>query len=464
MIRALFDNPVSRTFIALTFALVSVLLAFGLYVTSPASFGVPNAGLNTSTIYYFADDWSVSFDYLDLEVPRGSLVVPGYNEGRVNAVLIISGDDAPGRFNLSLPQEHRGELPDTITSGTDQILLLIENNDYVNVIRDSGDTILLRADETDVPTRYLENQLEQARDLLSRYEMFGFTNYLPPTQEMVLLQIWTQRMGVVTYYEDQTVHVSGMNFDVEFQHPELEQPFYPPQGFPERVALYGILLWLGAMSIIAFVTGGLDMKALPVKGEYNPFHTIAGLLGAFIAAWGLHLYDVHFHPSQFWLAIVWTLPLALVGFWMYQARLPLSYPGISKRGLVHAVILAAVVTAFVTLGTTTRIPVGIDWHAGLFFSSLVAIVFREAFLRGFCQRVLSHWLTPWAGLLITSVIWALITASVDIGVMNHQVVLLLLSRGGQSLLVGYSYHRTGNIFAPGILATLLELAPQMLVF
>lgn len=464
MLKNLFANPVTRTFIALLISVLAVLGAFLTYVTSPESFGKTDIKFDTDTIYYFADDWSLAYDYLDFAFFSGTLVIPAYHQGRVVAVLLIPPEEYPGVLGLTLPKEFRGELPEKIEDNLDQALIMLDYMDYKKIIQDSGDTILLRAEnleEGDIPKKYLNRQLENGYDLLASYDLFGFTNWLLPSPQTVLLRLWGQRLGPFTYYEDTLVRVSGADIDIEFAHPNLKTRYYPPVDYRSRAGLYMFFLGLSALGLIAFIAGGLEIPEQEITGQYHTLFTLAALLGALLYSWALALFQTFFQPPLWGLACLWLLPLAFVAVWARQARLEPSFFGLSTRGLAVGIVAALSITAFLALGSTFAIPVGVKLQSSYLILAL-AILLREGLLRGFCQRVLSHWLHPLAGVLIISFAWAAITAfSAGTG---GGLVLPLISALGRSLLVGYLYLRTNNLWATGLLAALLELAPLILVY
>lgn len=461
MLKTLFNNPVSRTFIALVLSVAAVLGAFLIYVTAPENFGETDIRFDFDTVYFFADDWSLAYDYLEFEFAPGTLVVPGYHHGRVNSVLLIPPEEYPGSITLHLPEEHRGELPTLVQDNLDQALIMLDYNDYKNIIRDTGDTILLRAEEVELPDNYLRRQLDHGRGLLSSYSLFGFDNWLMPTPQTVLVQFWGQKLGSFTYYEDTEVRIKGMDFDVTFAHPHLESQFYPPINYETRALLYMVFLAIAGFGIISFVSGGLENKQAEVRGEYQPLWTAAALTGGMIYAWLLTAFQIHFDPSMLGLALLWGLPLPLIGTWAWHSRLEPQFFGISLRGLLVGVIAALAVGIFITLGSTFTLPRSLAWSTTL-VPLFGAIVFREALLRGFCQRILSHWLHPLAGVIIISALWALIL--MGSGLVSGLGMLPFVSALGRSLLIGYIYYRTNNIFAPGLLAGILGIAPLVLGF
>jgi membrane protease YdiL (CAAX protease family) len=463
MLKNLLSNPVSRTFIALMIAVAAVLGAFLTYVTAPVSFGETDIRFDNDTVFYFADDWSLAYDFMQFEFAPGTLVVPGYHRGRVTSVLIIAPEEHPGSMTLQLPQEHRGDLPEIIQDNLKQVLIMLDYTDYKKIIRDTGDTILLRAQDVEIPERYLTRQLDYGYGLLTSYNLYGFTNWLPPTSQTVLVRLWGQRMGTFTYYEDAHVYVDGTDFTVSFTHPKLEQQFYPPEGHKIRALLYMVFLGIAAAGLTGFIAGGLENQHKEVRGEYAPLWTAAALSGALLYALLLTLFEFHFQPSLLGMAALWVLPLLLIAAWARQARLEPQFFGITTHGLMVGVVGAMAVSIFIALGSTFTLPTGLNFNLFQAVSLLLATVFREALLRGFCQRILSHWLEPLAGLLIVSVIWALIVAGSGLA-GGPGFLLPLVSAMGRSLLVGYMFYRTNNLLASGLLATLLEIGPMMLVF
>lgn len=464
MLKTLFANPVTRTFIALLISVLAVLGAFLTYVTAPESFGKTDIKFATDTIYYFADDWSLAYDYLAFSFYSGTLVIPAYHQGRVVAVLLIPPEEYPGVLSITLPEEFRGDLPEKVEDNLDQALIMLDYLDYKKIIQDSGDTILLRAedlDEDDIPKQYLNRQLENGYNLLANYDIFGYTNWLLPSPQTVLLRLWGQRLGPFTYYEDTQVRVSGADIDIEFAHPKLETRYYPPVDYRGRVGVYMFFLVLAALGLIAFLSGGLDKEEQEVTGQDHFLFTLASLLGALLYSWALSLFQTYFQPPFWGMASLWLLPLILVAAWARQARLKPDFFGLSIRGLAAGVAAALSITAFFALGSTFALPAGIHWHSSYLVLAL-AILFREGLLRGFCQRVLSHWLHPLAGVLIVSCAWAAIT--VFSAYTGGGLILPVLSALGSSLLVGFLYLRTNNLLAAGLLAALLELAPLILAF
>jgi len=465
MLKSLLTNSVSRTFIALILAVTAVLGAFLTYVTAPESFGKPDIHFDTGTIYYFADDWRLAYDYLEFKFFPGTLVVPGYHHGQIVAVLIIPPEDYPGELTMNLPLEHRGELPGLVQDNLDQVLIMMNYSDYNNIIRDSGDTILLRAQgiEAEMPSHYFSRQLDHGHSLLTSYDLFGFTNWLLPTPQTVLLRLWGQRLGAFTYYEDSQVTVTGIDFNIQFNHPALETHYYPPIGYQIRSLFYMIFLGLAAASMMAFISGGLDFKETVVKGEYQTHWVTAALAGSILYAMLLHNFQLFFQPSSLGMAALWLLPLLLIIAWAHQARLRPSFFGITTSGLVVGIIAAISVTLFLSLGSTFTLPTGVNWNTSLIASLALATILREALLRGFCQRIISHWLHPLAGIMIVSSAWAVIV--VLTGDMNGAGLLLpIVSTLGRSLLIGYLYYRTNNLLATGVLSALLEIAPMILSY
>lgn len=462
MLKTLFSNPITRTFIALIIAIMAVLGAFFTYVTAPESFGKTDIKFTTETIYYFADDWSLAYDYLDFKFASGTLVIPAYYQGRVVAVLLIPPEGYPGIIGISLPQEFRGDLPERIEDNLDQALIMLDYLDYKNIIQDSGDTILLRAEdltERDIPKKYLSRQLQNGYNLLSSYDIYGFSNWLLPTPQTVLLSLWGQRLGAFDYYEDYQVSISGADLDISFIHPELSTQYYPPEDYIPRIAVYMLFLSLAAVALIALIAGGLDHRKRDVSGEYQVVWISVALFGALVYAWMLTNFEMYFQPPLFGLAALWLLPLLLIATWAYKSRLGPDFFGITSRGLVEGLVAAISVSVFISLGATFALPAGIDWNTSLVISIILVVMFREALLRGFCQRILSHWLHPLVGIITVSCAWGLtvfFTDSIGVG------LLPLLSALGPSLLVGFLYYRTDNLIAAGLLAALLELAPILL--
>jgi|GEM_PF-1288931 len=464
MLKTLLSNPVSRTFIALIIAVLAVLGAFLTYVTAPESFGETAIRFETDTIYYFADDWSLAYDYLEFDFPPGTLVIPGYHQGRVVAVLLISPGDNPGDFTLSLPRDYRGDLPGSIQDSLDQALLMLNYTDYNKLFRDSGDTILLRAQdvtEEQIPQRYILRQMDNGYNLLVNYDLYGFTNWLLPGPQTALARFWGQRLGTLTYYEDTQVKVSSANFEINFSHPGLEESFYPPGDYQTRAGIYIVFLGLAAAGLIAFLCGGLENQHYKLNGEYQPLWTILALFGAMLYACLLAVFDVYFQPPTLGLAALWALPLALVGIWAHQAHLTPDFFGLTRRGLVSGVISALFVSIFIALGATFTLPTGITGDTSLALSLGLMVLLREALLRGFCQRILSHWLHPLLGLLLVSSLWAAIVVFTG---PTSGALLPWLSALGKSLLIGYLYYRSNNLLATGLLAALLEIAAVLLIY
>lgn len=463
MLKNLLSNPVTRTFFALVIAIVAVLGSFFIYVTAPDDFGNTSVLFDLDTIYYFADSWSVAYDYAEITFFSGTLVIPGYHRGRVVAVLLIPPAEQPGTVSLSFPSEYKGDLPNIIEDNLEQGLILLDHADYTKILRDSGDTILLRADEVteaEVPNHYLKRQLEQGYNLLTSYNIFGYTNWLLPTPQTVLLRMWGQRLGMVTYYEDAQVIVKAPDFSLHFKHPEIVEQYYPPVSYKFRAMVYMIFLTLAAISLIAFIAGGLEVREKEVKGQYNVVQTIVTLFGALLYAAALSAFDQFFQPSPYATMALWLLPLVGVIIWSRKDRLELNFFGISSRGLVTGLIAAFSVCIFIALGSAFSLPVGLRFEYILLPLGL-AVLLREALVRGFCQRVLSHWLHPLAGLFIASGAWALIAVLAGPGAIG---LLPLVSAFCTSLVVGYLYYCSKNLIATCLLATLLELAPMIIKF
>lgn len=463
MLKTLLSNPVTRIFIALIISVAAVLGAFMSYITAPDSFGKTAVQFDTDTVYYIADEWNLGYDYLKFKFYPGTLVIPGYHQGRVVGVLLIPPEDYPGELSITLPEEYRGELPDAIEDNLDQALIMLDYADYKNVLRDTGDTILLRADgvtEGDIPTQYLNRQMEHGLSLLTSYDIYGFTNWLLPTPQTILVRFWGQRLGMLSYYEDMEVSVTGPDFDIQFAHPSLDTQFYPPTNYQFRAALYIIFLGFAAAGLIAFVSGAIEYKNSSIQGDYQILPATAAISGTIIYSLLLTAFQVFYQPSMYAIAALWAFPLILVGIWAFQARLEPQFFGITAKGLTAGVITAVSVSVFIALGSTFSLPTGINWNTSLALSLTLAVIFREALLRGFCQRILSHWLHPLAGLSIVSLAWAIIVVATGSG----GIVLPFISALGRSFLVGYLYHRTNNLYATGLLAALLELAPQILAF
>lgn len=464
MLKTLVSNPVSRIFLALIIAVVAALGTFLIYVTAPASFGQTDVQFATDAIYYFADDWSLAYDYLELRFYSGTLVIPAYHHGRVVAVLMIPPADSPGILNISLPREHRGDLPSVIKDNLDQALIMMDYIDYKHFIQDSGDTILLRAEdlqEQEIPTQYISRQLDHGYSLLTNYNLFGFTNWLLPTQQTVLLRLWGQRLGPISYYEDTEVRFAGAELDIRFKHPKLTRQFYPPEGYNLRAGLYMFFLAATAMAVISFMVGGTENKQREVAGEYQPLWTVLALAGTLLYAWLLTVFAAYFQPPPLGLALLWLLPLLIVAAWARHARLEPEFFGLSARGLLPGSAAAVSAFALLVLGSTFSWPAGFDWNMS-YFILILAVLFREFLLRGFCQRIISHWVHPLAGLALVSCAWAVI--SVSAAGFGPGWGLALISALGRSVLVGFLYYSSDNFWAASLLAALMEVGPLALIY
>lgn len=463
MLKNLFSNPVTRTFIALVVTLIFISGAFFLYITGPDNFGHTSLSFATDTVYYFADHWQVAYDYATVKFSPGTLVIPGYYRGQVTAVLLIPPEAHPGTISFTFPREFRGDLPETVVDNLDQAVILLDYSDYTKLFQDSGDTILLRADEdteANAPHKYLELQLKQGINLLTSYDMFGYTNWLLPTPQTVLLGLWGQRIGFLSYYEDANVEAAASDFDVKFAHPGLTKQFYPPEGYKTVSLAYMALLTLTALGFITFVTGGVEVENSEVEGRYNNYWTTAVLIGAAVCAAGISYFGGYFQTQAHITAFFWALPLAGIAFWARKVRLKPSFFGVSAHGLGVSCLAAVGACALIALGSALTIPVGFQFSSAHLFLAL-AIFLREAFLRGFFQRIVSHWLHPLAGLFLTAVLWALIATYTQAEASGP---LFLASAFCKSLAVGYLFFRSKNLFAACLFGTLLELTPQIIQF
>lgn len=464
MLKNLFSNPVTRTFIALVITLLFVIGAFFIYITAPENFGHAGLKFSTDTVYYFADNWQIAYDYAKISFSPGTLVIPGYYRGQVAAVLLIPPEAHPGTASLTFPRDSRGELPETIVDNLDQAIILLDYSDYSTLFQDSGSTILLRADkdiEADAPHKYLELQLDQGRDLLTNYEMFGHTNWLLPTPQTVLLGLWGQRLGYLSYYEDATIKVVAPDFNLEFSHPTIEKQYYPPKTYKIRALAYMVFLTLAAISFIGFITGGLESEENIVMGHYNSFATSTVLIGTAGYAAALTFFGDYFQTQALISALLWALPLAGIAVWAHKTRLTPSFFGITTRGLGSGALAALGACALITLGSALALPTGINFAGHGLLPLALAILLREALIRGFFQRVVSHWLHPLPGILITSLVWALIAAFAQPGLKGS---LFFPAALGKSLVVGYMYYRSGNLFTTCFLGVMLELAPLIIQF
>lgn len=464
MLKNLFSNPVTRTFIALVITLLFVIGAFFIYVTAPEDFGHAGLRFSTDTIYYFADNWQVAYDYAKISFSPGTLVIPGYYRGQVAAVLLIPPEAHPGTASFTFPRDFRGELPETIADNLDQAIILLDYSDYTKLFQDSGSTILLRADEdieAAAPHKYLELQLEQGRDLLTSYEIFGYTNWLLPSPQTVLLGIWGQRLGYLRYYEDATVEVVAPDFNLEFTHPSLENQFYPPGSYKIRALAYTLFLTLAAISFTGFITGGLENEDDTVTGHYNPFAACAVLLGTAGYAAALTFFGDYFQTQALISALLWALPLAGIAVWSYRTRLTPGFFGVTVRGLGSGTLAALGACTLITLGSALALPTAVSFSGYELIPLALTILLREALVRGFFQRVISHWLHPLLGLLIASLVWAVIAAFVQPGFKG---ALFFPAALGKSLVVGYMFYRSGNLFTTCLLGAMLELVPLIIQF
>ena len=204
----------------------------------------------------------------------------------------------------------------------------------------------------------------------------------------------------------------------------------------------------------------MEVKVTEVKGQYHIFKTIAALTGTLIYSAVVSAFNQFFQPAPYAIALLWALPVVGIVIWSRAARLEPAFFGVTTRGLAAGLITAVSVCILIALGSAFSLPVGIKINSMLISLGLAAVL-REALLRGFCQRIISHWLHPWAGLLIVSCAWALIVVFTGPGPAS---VLVLASALGKSLVTGYLYQCSKNLFAACLLGALLELAPLALLF
>lgn len=449
LMTTIYKNPVGKTFLGLIFAFIFGVSALSLSIFSSDQLGKVDVPYQVKETYKF-DQWTLNYDFLTLDFPDGGFIIPGYQNDRIASMLIIANGTITIEASDTFKSNSDIDFP--LTDEVSEVVIPLHHEDFDKLKRD---TIFIQ-EELSYPANYLTERLNSVKSLLFKPNILGMEKFIPPTPRSVMLNITSSVYGEMTYIEDESVTLRSEDISYSFRH-AIGENLYPIPHTQSISLIYNFLLMLAFLGLIAFLT--TDFEGRANTGNYLNtipaiIHVAAFIMYSYLVKW-FSLYYILELPIQI---ILYILPVAYLGYWLYIAKIPLKEMGITPYKVIKSLIISFVIFYLLFLSATFELLPSNILDPSSFILTLVLVLLTQIILRGFVQSTLETLLGKWFGLISTSLLISGIFL-IDALFLSKASNLLLAFSGylSISVIVSYSYQRTRNLVTPTILILLLDL-------
>lgn len=379
-------------------------------------------------------------DKYSFYLPRESIVTPVFHKDNFRGIIIQKNKEV-----LTIAE---GNLSYDITAG----FLAISHEAFLQL---KGDILLLPLEDGYFKKRIMASARQHIK--LPEITGLGFKQVFLPSPE--------------SYY-------------VNFENDSVQLDFIPPylEDNYNWLLLYFGLLVLIIILVIQILTLDLHPSSKLLQLLTNTPPTLAELLivlGLFPIVFfaetfsGLRPFTGQIHPLSF---VFYAAMLVLLFILTRKKLIAPQRIILNGRHLDRCIILALVVFFIITAFSAYKFPTGMlpgFTYQGLTLYFLLYFLYalgREIFWRGFLQTLLERLWGKWAGLILTPLLFSLIFFLAFL-LQNRGMALSLYDSlelfffvPATSLILGYIYYRSRNIFGSTLLHTLLLFLPRFLTF
>ncbi|SES98880.1 CPBP family intramembrane glutamic endopeptidase [Anaerobranca gottschalkii] len=448
IIKVIYKNPIGKTFLGLIFAFLFGISALSLSITFSEQLGILDTPYNIKETYKF-HTWTINFDFLTLEFPKGGYVIPGYHNDRISSILIIAEGTATFEATDSFKEFSPYEFPFELEIS--EVILPIHHEDFERI---KGDTIFIQ-EEITYPVNYLEERLESVKSLLYSSNILGVNRIIPPSPRSVMIKFISPLDGEINYSEGEKITFNSQEISYSFNH-SIGEKLYPLPYTLEINILYNFLLLLAFLGLIAFLTTDYSSEKKQSINYLDKISSQIHLAVFIIYSLGIKWLSSYYDLELAIQGILYLIPVLYLGYWVIIAKVPLIDLGITYKKIIKSIFVPIVIFYLLFISTTFQLVPENSYTTISLLSILLVILLQQVIFRGFIQFTLETFIGKWPGIIVTSTILAaffLITP-----LQNNQIsVLTFFSYWAVSLIVTYSYHRTKNIVTPSILILFLSL-------
>ncbi|SHK33371.1 hypothetical protein SAMN02745227_02067 [Anaerobranca californiensis DSM 14826] len=447
VIKVIYKNPIGKTFLGLIFAFLFGISALSLSIAFNEQLGIIDTPYNIKETYKF-HNWTINFDYLTIEFPKGGYVIPGYHNDRIASLLIIAEGTATFKATDTFKKVSSYQFP--IVLEISEMVLPIHHEDFERL---KGDTIFIQ-EEITYPLNYLEEKIESVKSLLYKGNILGLNRIIPPSPRSVMIKFNSPLEGEINYWEDEKIVFNSKEINYSFNH-AIGEKLYPLPYTLQINLLYNFLLLLAFLGLIAFLTTDFDYDKKQIN-YLDKNSSLIHLLVFTVYSLGVKWLSFYYHLEIAIQGILYLIPVLYLSYWVIIAKVPLTDFGITSKKIIKSIFVPIVIFYLLFISTTFQLIPENSYTTTSLFSILLVILLQQIIFRGFIQFTLETFLGKWPGIIITSSILAafyLITPLQN----NHNTVLTFFSYWSISLIITYSYHRTRNIITPLTLILLLNL-------
>lgn len=444
-------NPIIKSFLLLASVAVLSLVAMLMVTFTPSDIGRPYEAIEAADSHVF-DPLQLQLGRVTLSYPEGGVMVGAYRRDALVALVLL----AQGELYYTAEDE-------VLIAPIEEVVLHMHPS---AISRIRGQT-------------YIEAQI-LPEAMVTAQELLGLTSGGEPSLEIFgVTKVFLPRLGVrrveafgdgnnYSYLEARRTLFVSPDLSEDFLQPEL--PMYPPNDqFMWSLGIIFVMV-MAVMVALVFLTPDYTV---PDREPAN---------GATSLAWPLVILVTHLvietYLSRLDLSAMviwgWRVMVVTAIFWLGDRHGDsLAFFGLKPRRPLSGIGTGIMAGILLVLCGSIALPVGLaEFDLSVLFSGylnllLTTILFSELLWRGLVQGSLRRHMHPWLAIGLTTALVSLTAylpfwyaGSINIALTLQSLVVLPLT----SLILGFAYERTGNLFTPITMLSMLYLLPRILAF
>jgi membrane protease YdiL (CAAX protease family) len=444
-------NPIIKSMMLLAGVAILSLTAMLMVVFTPSDIGRPYEALEATDSHLF-DPLELQLGRVTLSYPEGGIMVGAYRRDALVALVLL----AEGTIHYNTDDEG--------PSATVEEVVLHMHPTAISSIRG----------QTYIEAQIMPESIVIAQDLLAltsagepSLEIFGVTKVFVPRPGVRRIEAFGEG-NHFSYLEARRTVFSGPYYSEDFLQPEL--PMYPPNDqFMWSLGIIFVMVLAVAVAII-FLTPDYTSPDREPASRASALLLPLLLLAAHLAV-ETYLARLDLSAMVIW---GWRVMVVTVIFWIgdrhgdslaffgLKPHKPLSGVG---KGLLAGILLVLCGSIAMPAGLANfELPVLFQSYLNLL---LTTILFGELLWRGLVQGSLRRHMHPLLAITLTTALISFTAylpfwyvGNVSITVTLQSLVVLPMT----SLILGFAYERTGNLFTPVTMLSVLYLLPRILIF
>lgn len=447
---ASYRNPIIRSILLLALVAILSVTAMMLVVLIPSDIGRPYESLEATDSHLF-DPLELQLGKVTLSYPDGGIMVGAYRRDSLVALVLL----AEGTLHYHTEAEE-------LSYPVEQIVLHMHPT-AISSIRG----------QTYIEAQVMPESIVEAQELLAltssgepTLEIFGVEKVFMPRPGVLRVEGFGEGHNYRYLHARRTTFTSPFYRD-DFIQPEF--PMYPPNDqFIWSLAVIFIMVLAVAVALVFltpdYVRPGLDK--LPASSLVWP----ALILITYLVI-ETYLLELELSMLVTW---GWRVMVVTAILWVGDRHGDsLAFYGLKPKDPLSGIATGLLAGTLLVLAGSIAMPAGLASFelrilSENYFRVLVTtLLFTELLWRGLVQGNLRRYMHPIFSIIITGAFISLaaytpwiISGGASIDIMLQSLIILPMT----AMILGFAYERTGSLYTPLAMASVLYLMPKILIF